>query len=318
MAQNSKEISIILPIFNEVENIPILHRELREVLEAHKISYEIIAVDDGSDDGSFEALKGIVEKDQHVKLIRFRRNYGQTSAMRAGFEQAKGDVVLPMDADLQNDPSDIPAFLEKVREGYEVVYGWRKDRKDTLVTRRIPSRIANWCIRRITKVQAHDFGCTMKAFRREVIQGVKLYGEMHRFIPLYTNVKKEKMTEIVVHHRPRTHGKAKYGLGRTYRVMLDLLLVSFLQKYMNRPMHFFGGIGFVSFFFGIVAGGTSVVLKLMEYKSFVETPLPVFSALLLIVGVQLLAMGVIAEMLMRVYYESQHKTPYEVVERINI
>lgn len=311
------KVSIVLPIYNEEENIPVLYNELKTVFEREKISHEIIAVDDGSRDKSYAELKKIAEQDKHVKVLRFRFNAGQTAAMAAGIKHATGDVVIPMDADLQNDPADIPTFLKKVEEGYDVVFGWRKDRKDKLITRKIPSLTANWIIRSITGAHAHDFGCTMKAFRREVIQGVNLYGEMHRFIPMYTNVTRDKTAEVEVHHRPRTHGETKYGLGRTHRVILDLVVVRFLQKYMNRPMHFFGGIGFISFFLGLAAGGAAVVLKIMELRSFVATPLPIFSALFIIVGVQLLAMGVIAEMLMRVYYESQNKTPYEISEFLN-
>ncbi|KKS84804.1 MAG: Glycosyl transferase family 2 [Parcubacteria group bacterium GW2011_GWA2_43_11] len=314
---NGMKVSIVLPIYNEEKNIPILYKEIKEVCEKNNIVYEVLAVDDGSRDRSFAELTKIAEQDKNVKILRFRFNCGQTAAMAAGMKMASGDIVIPMDADLQNDPADIPNFLKKIDEGKDVVCGWRKDRKDTFVTRKIPSLIANALIRKITGVHVHDYGCTMKAFRREVIQGIQLYGEMHRFIPMYASAVGGKITEIEVHHRPRTYGTTKYGLGRVYKVLLDLIVVKFLHKYMNRPMHFFGGVGFVSFFFGVLAGTTAVVLKLLDLRSFVETPLPIFSALLIIVGVQLLAMGVIAEMLMRVYYESQNKTPYEIVEILN-
>jgi len=311
------KVSVVLPVYNEEKNIPILYKELKDVFTKEKLEYEIVAVDDGSRDKSFSELTKIVEQDKNVKVVRFRFNVGQTAAMSAGMKMATGDIIIPMDADLQNDPADIPNFLKKIDEGKDVVCGWRKDRKDTFITRKVPSFLANALIRKITGVHVHDYGCTMKAFRREVIQGIQLYGEMHRFIPMYASAVGGRITEIVVHHRPRTHGKTKYGLGRVYKVLLDLIVVKFLQKYMNKPMHFFGGVGFVSFFFGVLAGTTAVVLKIMDLKSLVETPLPIFSALLIIVGVQLLAMGVIAEMLMRVYYESQNKTPYEIVEILN-
>ncbi len=310
------KISIVLPIYNEEVNIPILYKELKDVCTENKLDYEIVAVDDGSKDKSFATLKKIAEKDTNLTILRFKKNTGQTAAMSAGMKRATGDIVIPMDADLQNDPKDIPQFLEKVKEGYDVVCGWRKDRKDTFITRKVPSKIANWVIRRITGVHVHDYGCTMKAFKREVLQGIELYGEMHRFIPMYAVSAGGKITEIVVHHRPRTHGETKYGLGRVYKVMLDLIVVKFLQTYMNRPMHFFGGWGFVSFSLGVLAGTASIILKVMHLRSFIETPLPIFSALFIIVGVQLLAMGVVAEMLMRIYYESQGKTAYDVVEEV--
>lgn len=311
------KISIVLPIYNEEENIELLYRELRAVFEQEKLDYEIVAVDDGSRDSSFEKLKRIAGKDPRVKVLRFRYNVGQTAAMSAGMQAATGDIVIPMDADLQNDPADIPAFLATLEEGYDVVCGWRKDRQDAFIIRKVPSLAANWLIRRVTGVHVHDYGCTMKAFRRGVIAGVNLYGEMHRFIPTYTAWNGGKTTEIVVNHRPRTFGKSKYGLSRVYKVLLDLIVVKFLQKYMNKPMHFFGGIGFISLFFGGVAGTASVVLKIMDLRDFVETPLPIFSALLIIVGVQLAAMGILAEILMRIYYEAQGKTPHDILEGIN-
>ena len=229
-----------------------------------------------------------------------------------------GDIIIPMDADLQNDPVDIPRFLEKIEEGYDVVSGWRKERKDAFIMRKIPSWIANSIIRKITGVNIHDYGCSMKAYKRDLLQGINLYGEMHRFIPAYISWHGGKVTEIVVHHRARMHGETKYGISRTFRVILDLILIKFLSKYMNRPIHFFGGLGFISLFLGFLAGVTAVVFKVMDYKSITETPLPIFSALLIIVGVQLIVMGIIAEMLMRVYYESQKKDPYIVKETINI
>ncbi len=311
------KVSIILPIYNELENIPILYKEIVDVFLKEKTDYEIIAVDDASADGSLEALKKIATTDKKLKILHFRFNSGQTAAMSAGIKHATGDIVIPMDADLQNDPGDIPKFLFKIADGYDVVSGWRQKRQDAMIMRKIPSQIANWLIRKMTGVKVHDYGCSMKAYRRDIIQGIELYGEMHRFIPAYTAWHGGRVTEIVVNHRARIHGTTKYGISRTFKVLLDLVVVKFLSRYMNRPMHFFGGIGFISLGLGVLAGLTAIILKIFHLRDFVATPLPIFSALLIIVGVQLAAMGVIAEMVMRVYYESQGKTPYRIAERIN-
>ena len=313
------KISIVLPIYNEETNIPILYEELKSVLGSRKNGYEIICVDDASSDGSMANLRSIAARDKNVKVMRFKFNSGQTAAMSAGIKAATGDVIMPMDADLQNDPKDIPRFLEELDKGYDVVSGWRTDRwKDEMLTRKLPSSIANWLIRTITGVYIHDYGCSMKAYRRDAIKDIQLYGEMHRFIPAYIAWQGGKVTEIAISDRPRIHGKTKYGISRTFKVLLDLVVVKFLSKYMNRPMHFFGGIGFISLGLGILAGLVSIALKIFGLRSFVATPLPVFSALLIIVGVQLAAMGVIAEMLMRVYYEAQEKMPYNTAETINL
>lgn len=312
------KISVVTPIYNEAENIAQLYSELKEVFLHIGGQYEIIAVNDGSKDDSAKVLREIAAKDKNFKVISFKFNTGQTAAMSAGIKYATGDVIIPIDADLQNDPHDIPRFIAKLNEGFDVVSGWRYSRKDKMIMRRIPSIIANWIIRTITGVRIHDYGCSMKAYRRDIIQGVSLYGEMHRFIPAYTAWHGGKVTEIIVNHRPRIHGQTKYGISRTFKVILDLIVVKFLSKYMNRPMHFFGGIGFVSLGFGLISGCAAIVLKIMGLRDFVETPLPIFSALLLIVGVQLAAMGVIAEMLMRVYYESRDAAPYRIAETINL
>lgn len=312
------KLSIVIPVYNEEGNIKKLHKELDEVLGKIGASYEVIWVNDGSKDGSLAVLEALAKTDPHTKVLSFVYNFGQTAAMSAGIKQATGDIIIPMDADLQNDPIDIPKFLEKIEEGYDVVSGWRKDRKDAFVLRKVPSLIANYIIRTITGVYIHDYGCSMKAYKRDMIQGINLYGEMHRFIPAYISWHGGKVTEIVVHHRARIHGETKYGISRTFRVILDLILIKFLSKYMNRPIHFFGGLGFGALFLGFLAGGTAVVFKLIHYKTIIETPLPIFSALFIIVGVQLIVMGIIAEMLMRVYYESQKKDPYLIKEKINI
>ncbi|MEA2715120.1 MAG: hypothetical protein QOG91_148 [Candidatus Parcubacteria bacterium] len=312
------KISIVLPIYNEQENIAILYKELVKVFSKEKNDYEIIAVDDASKDGSLTVLKKIAAEDKRVKVISFRFNSGQTAAMSAGIKQASGEIIIPMDADLQNDPADIPKFLFKIAEGYDVVSGWRQKRQDDMLMRKIPSAAANWLIRTMTGVHIHDYGCSMKAYRRGIIQGINLYGEMHRFIPAYAAWHGGKVTEIIVHHRARVHGRTKYGISRTFKVLLDLVVVKFLAKYMDRPMHFFGGIGFISLGLGLLAGLIAIYLKLAHIRDFVATPLPIFSALFIIVGVELAVMGVIAEMIMRVYYESQNKLPYQISETVNI
>lgn len=312
------KLSIVIPVYNEEENIKKLHKELADVLGKLGLAYEVIWVNDGSKDASLTVLQTLAKADVHTKVLNFVYNFGQTAAMSAGIKHATGDIIIPMDADLQNDPTDIPQFLSKIEEGYDVVSGWRKDRKDAFVMRKIPSWIANSIIRKITGVNIHDYGCSMKAYKRDLLQGINLYGEMHRFIPAYISWHGGKVTEIVVHHRARIHGETKYGISRTFRVILDLILIKFLSKYMNRPIHFFGGMGFIALFLGFVAAATAIVFKVIHYKTIIETPLPIFSALLIIVGVQLIVMGIIAEMLMRVYYESQNKAPYLIKEKINI
>jgi glycosyltransferase involved in cell wall biosynthesis len=309
------KLSIIVPIYNESENIPLLYKEIKDAVRS--VDHEIIYINDGSKDDSAEKLRNIAANDGGVKVINFSFNCGQTAAMSAGIKHASGEVIIPMDGDLQNDPADIPKFLSKLNEGYDVVSGWRKNRKDKTFSRVLPSKIANWIIGVITDIKIHDYGCSMKAYRAKVMRGVNLYGEMHRFIPAYASWHGGKVTEIVVNHRPRMHGKTNYGISRTFKVVLDLIVVKFLSRYMNRPIHFFGGIGFVSLFAGFLAGATAVIMRLVGYKYLVETPLPVFSALLIIVGVQLIAMGIVGEMLMRIYYESQKKEPFVIEEKIN-
>lgn len=312
------KLSIVIPVYNEEENIKKLHQELADVLGKLGGEYEVIWVNDGSKDASLSVLQTLAKADAHTKVLNFVYNFGQTAAMSAGIKYATGDIIIPMDADLQNDPTDIPQFLAKIEEGYDVVSGWRKNRKDAFIMRKIPSWIANSIIRKITGVNIHDYGCSMKAYKRDLLQGINLYGEMHRFIPAYISWHGGKVTEIVVHHRARIHGETKYGISRTFRVILDLILIKFLSKYMNRPIHFFGGMGFIAVFLGFVAAATAIVFKVIHYKTIIETPIPIFSALLIIVGVQLIVMGIIAEMLMRVYYESQKKDPYIIKETINI
>lgn len=312
------KISIVIPIFNEEKNIHILYNEIVEVFSNTSYDYEILCVNDHSRDGSLSVLRGISERDKRVKVINFGYNSGQTAAMSAGIKNASGDLIIPMDADLQNDPKDIPRFIKKIEEGYDVVSGWRKDRKDDLLLRKIPSQLANLLIGKITGIAIHDYGCSMKAYKKEIIQGVNLYGEMHRFIPAYASWKGARISEIVVNHRPRINGVTNYGISRTFRVILDLIVIKFMSKYMNRPIHFFGGVGFISFGLGLVFGLLAIILKIFGLRDFVATPLPVFSALLIIVGIQLIAIGIVSEILMRTYYESQNKVPYDIREKINL
>lgn len=309
------KLSIVIPIYNEEENIEKLYKELEAILKSFK--YEIIAVNDGSRDNSFQILERIAKNDSNFKVINFRKNFGQTAAILAGIDFSSGDIIIPMDADLQNDPADIPRFLEKINEGFDVVSGWRKKRQDKLLTRKIPSWLANYLISVITKVKLHDYGCTMKAYQKEVIKNVRLYGEMHRFMPAYTSWYGAKIAEIIVNHRPRKYGKAKYGVSRTFKVILDLLTVKFLTDYSTKPMHFFGRAGYWSLFFGFLSGISALILRLFLAVSFIQTPLPLLTAFLILIGVQFILMGLLAEIIIRNYYESQNKSIYLIKEKIN-
>lgn len=309
--------SILVPVFNEEGNVGRLYNATSPVLDGLSGSSEIIFIDDGSRDKSFEELSQIAQKDSRVRIIRLGRNFGQTAAMSAGFEHATGDVVIPMDADLQNDPADIPRLLQKINDGFDVVSGWRKNRKDKPLTRKFPSTIANWLIGVITGIRLHDYGCTLKAYRRSVISGIRLYGEMHRFIPAYAAWNGARVTEIEVTHHPRTIGKSKYTLSRTIKVFLDLIVVKFLTTYLARPIHFFGFIGLISIFMGSLSGVLALILKIFYSVSFIETPLPLLTVFLLLLGVQFILLGLIAEMLTRTYYESQGKSTYTIVQKVN-
>jgi glycosyltransferase involved in cell wall biosynthesis len=311
------KISIVLPVHNEEKSLSTLSSELNSALSTLGRDHEIIWVNDGSKDGSLEVLKEFAANDSRHKVISFARNFGQTAAMSAGIMAATGDIIIPMDSDLQNDPADIPKFITKIDEGFDVVSGWRRDRQDKAIQRKLPSKIANWLIGVLTGVKIHDYGCSMKAYKREIIQGFTLYGEMHRFIPAYASWCGGKVAEIVVHHRARIHGVAHYGIGRTFKVLLDLVVLKFLTKYMARPMHFFGGIGFVSFGLGMLSGIFAIMLRIMQYANISRTPLPTIAAMFIIVGVQFVLMGVVAEIMIRTYYESQGKTPYTIKDKIN-
>jgi glycosyltransferase involved in cell wall biosynthesis len=314
------DLSIILPIYNESENILRLYDELVPVLEAMGSPFEIIAVDDGSSDGSFQQLRDLSARDQRLRVIRFRRNFGQTAAFAAGFDRAQGHVVVTMDADLQNDPADIPRLLAKMDEGYDVVSGWRQERwKEGLLaffTRRVPSSAANWLISRVTGVFLHDYGCALKAYRGDVVREIRLYGDLHRFIPAIASYYGVRIAEVAVNYRPRQFGQSKYGIGRTVRVLLDLLTVRFLLSYSTRPIHIFGLMGLLSILLGVGMGAYLTIIKFLYGAALAERPLLLFAILLVMVGVQLVTMGLLGEMVVRTYYESQNKSIYAIREEV--
>jgi glycosyltransferase involved in cell wall biosynthesis len=311
-------LSVVIPAYNEEENVPILYEKLKKVLDSLGEDYEIIFVDDGSTDGTYQRLKQLAEKDNRLKVIRFKRNYGQTAAMSAGFEHAKGDVIITLDADLQNDPEDIPILLEKLKEGYHVVSGWRKDRKDPFLSRRLPSMIANWLISKITGVHLHDYGCTLKAYRAEVVKDLELFGDMHRFLPALTKRRGAKITEVVVRHHPRMFGKSKYGIGRTVRVLLDIMLVKFLNEYINKPLYMFGGVGFLLLALGLFSLFYLIFIKLFFEEPIGRRPLLTLSVLFILAGIQLISTGLLAELLIRIYYRTKNTKPYIIQEKINL
>ena len=313
------DISVFLPVLNEEPNLRPLHEKLDHALAQLGRSAEIIYVDDGSTDGSLNVLREIAARDKRVRVIALRRNYGQTPAMAAGIDAARGKVLIPMDADLQNDPADIGRLLDKIDEGYDVVSGWRKNRQDRLFTRKIPSMIANRIISWIGGVPLHDYGCSLKAYRRDSLADVHLYGEMHRFIPIYASWTGARVTEIPVEHHARTMGKSKYGLSRTIKVIFDLMTIKFMASYQTKPLYVFGWAGLLTLFFSFLC---AVFAFLMKYASwphhadFIQTPLPVLTTVMLVLGIQFFLMGLLAEMQVRTYHESQQKSVYAVRERI--
>jgi glycosyltransferase involved in cell wall biosynthesis len=310
------QISVVIPLFNEEENVAPLLEELLTALRAHGRRFEVICVDDGSRDRTFENLRALASREPALRVIRFRRNFGQTAAMSAGIEAARGEVIVPMDGDLQNDPADIAKLLDGLEKGYDVVSGWRKDRRDREFGRKLPSRAANWLISAVSGVRLHDYGCSLKAYRREVLEGVKLYGEMHRFIPIYASWLGARVTEMVVNHRPRRAGKSKYGLGRIGKVLLDLMVVRFLASFVSKPIYLFGGVGLVSLLCGLGTFLWALFYKLAGLKDFVQTPLPLLTVLFVLSGVLCLLLGLLAELVIRTYYESQGKRAYVVAEEI--
>jgi len=310
-------ISIVTPIFNEEENIPLLYAKLGEELTGLGREFEVILVNDGSTDGSEARLAEVARADARFKVINLRKNFGQTAAMMAGIDHASGDTIVPMDGDLQNDPADIRRMLNKLEEGYDVVSGWRKDRQDSELRRNLPSRIANHLISVISGVHLHDYGCSLKAYRKDVIKGVKLYGEMHRFIPIYASWHGARVTEIPVTHRARIHGTSKYGLERVAKVILDLIVVKFLAQYATKPIYVFGGFGMLSILVSALAAAYALYLKLFEDVAFILTPMPLLVVMAFITGVMSILMGLLAEIVMRTYYESQGKSVYLVRDTLN-
>ena len=307
------DLSIVVPVYNETESLDLLHQTITESLSTLKVSWEVLYVDDGSKDGSADKLRTIYKLDpSHVVVIEFRRNFGQTTAILAGIDYAKGDVITFLDADLQNDPRDIPMMLDKLNEGYDVVSGWRKNREDNALTRNLPSHIANWLISNVTGVHLHDYGCTLKAYRREVITGFKLYGEMHRFIPVYANSVGAKIIEVPVHHHARKFGASKYGLERTIKVVLDLIAVQFLTHSSKKPIYLFGGGGAILFGASLVGFLFLLIRKLMIQVDILTSPIFIISTLAAMTAFQAILMGLIAELLVRTYHESQQKPTYTI------
>ncbi|MEM0980602.1 MAG: glycosyltransferase family 2 protein [Cyanobacteria bacterium P01_H01_bin.58] len=308
----SLDISLVVPVYNEYESISQLLDVISSVMKTLDFTYEIICVDDGSSDGSGKLLKQFAESRQDLTAVLFRRNYGQTAAMAAGFDYARGDVIVTLDGDLQNDPADIPQLMNKLEEGYDLVSGWRKYRKDNQITRLLPSKLANWLIGRVTGVSLHDYGCSLKAYRTEVVRDMNLYGELHRFLPVLAFIEGARIAEIPVKHHARQFGKSKYGLGRTFRVVMDLMTVYFMKRFLTKPMHVFGLLGVLSMIAGICAGTYLTVLKFWTGQDIGDRPLLILAIVLFLTGIQLFSFGLLAELLMRTYHESQKRPIYRV------
>lgn len=310
-------LSLIVPVYNEEENLPLLFDAIHNVMDPLALQWELILVDDGSRDNSPNVLKQLHARDpEHIRLVFFRRNFGQTAAIAAGIDHASGEIVILLDADLQNDPADIPVLLAKLDEGYDVVSGWRKDRKDAYITRTLPSNLANGLISHVTGVHLHDYGCTLKAYRRDALTGFRLYGEMHRFIPVYAHSVGAKIAEIPVRHHPRRFGKAKYGLERTIKVILDLFTVKFLLDYSRKPIYLFGGTGVILIILSILAFLALLVRRVFWEIPVLTSPIFVVAVMVAIMGFQSILMGLIAELQMRTYYESQAKTTYTIHQTV--
>jgi glycosyltransferase involved in cell wall biosynthesis len=310
-------LSVVVPVYNEEESIPQLYERLTAELSALGVGYEIIAVDDGSRDASFTLLRELAESDPRLRVVRFRRNFGQTAAFSAGFDRARGQVVVTIDADLQNDPADIGRLLAKMDEGYDVVSGWRERRQDPFINRRLPSMLANRLISWSTGVHLHDYGCSLKAYRSEVVRGIRLYGELHRFIPAIASWQGVEVAELAVNHRARQFGKSKYGISRTIRVVLDLVTVRFLLSYGTRPMQIFGLLGLIATMLGVVVGAYLSWIKLAYGAAIADRPLLLLAVLLIVLGVQFVSLGLIGELIVRTYYETQQKPIYVVREELN-
>lgn len=311
-------LSVVIPVYNEEENVQPLHNSIREALSDLDKPWEVVYIDDGSSDDSLSILESIAaDNPETTTVIAFRRNFGQTAAVAAGIDFAHGEIIVLMDADMQNDPADIPLLLQKIDDGYDVVSGWRRNRKDAFISRTLPSRIANWLISFVTGVHLHDYGCTLKAYKREVITDFRLYGEMHRFIPAYAHSVGAKITEVPVTHHPRKYGKTKYGINRTFKVILDLFTVKFLLSYANKPIYLFGGVGVFMMAASVFMLGFLFIRKLLFQTSVVQSSFFLIGIMLMILGVQSILMGLIAELLARTYHESQHKPTYNIRRVIN-
>ena len=313
-------ISVVVPVYNERESLPILIDEIEAAMTAASLPFEIVCVDDGSRDGSAEILDALAAAKPFLVVVHFKRNCGQTAALMAGVDHSKGDIIAPLDADQQNDPRDIPKLVAKLNEGFDVVSGWRRQRQDLAWRRVFPSRVANWLISKVTGVALHDYGCSLKAYRRSALEGVRLYGELHRFVPVFVRMQGGRIAEAEVNHRPRKYGSSKYGLERIGKVILDLMLVKFLASYAQKPIYVFGGFGLASLLFSLLPMGLAVFFKLMPrdtglHKDFVESPLPVFAAVFLVAGCLGILLGLQAEILMRTYHEAQDKPTY-LVDRV--
>jgi glycosyltransferase involved in cell wall biosynthesis len=311
------DLTVILPIYDEEESLPELFAKLFDVLDTLDCRYEVLSVNDGSKDRSIDVLHQIASKHPQLRVVDFRRNYGQTAALMAGFDHARGDIIVTLDADLQNDPADIPRLIAKLNEGYDVVSGWRAERKDAAITRNLVSRIANVLISRVSGVKLRDYGCTLKAYRRDIMSNVRLYGEMHRFIPIYASWMGAKVIEIPVGHSARIFGKSKYGMDRIFKVVLDLLVLKFLERYLVKPIYIFGGFALVAMAASFAVLGWAIGLKFLAQTSLIQTPLPLLAAMLFLIGCISLLMGLLAEITTRTYFESQGGKPYHVRERVN-
>lgn len=308
------DISIVIPLYNEEDNAELLYESVTKALKESGRRWELIMVDDGSSDATLSILRKIADRETNLRVISFRRNFGQTAAMAAGFDSAVGNVVIPMDGDLQNDPEDIPKLLEMIEEGFDVVSGWRKDRKDRFINRKLPSMIANWLISRITGVYLHDYGCTLKAYKREVLENINLYGEMHRFIPALASLNGARVTEIPVNHRERQFGTSKYGISRTFKVILDLVTVKFLLSYSTKPIQIFGGLGIISLLLGFFSFVEISISKLAYGVDITGNPFFLLFVLFTLIGIQFVSMGLLGEINIRTYYESQGKPIYVIRE----
>ena len=313
-ATSPLQVSVVIPVYNEVESVPRLIDAIANVLRTERLSYEIVAVDDGSTDGTTSLLKQLAQGRSDLRAILLRRNYGQTAAMAAGFNHAKAPVIVTLDGDLQNDPTDIPKLLEKLDEGYDLVSGWRKNRQDAALTRLLPSKIANGLISKVTGVSLHDYGCSLKAYRAELVADMNLYGELHRFLPALAFIEGAKIAELPVSHHARQFGASKYGLSRTFRVLMDLMTIYFMKRFLTRPMHAFGWFGLISTFAGFFIGLYLTYLKLFLGQSIGQRPLLMLAVLLVLAGLQLFCFGLVAELLMRTYHESQGRQIYRIRE----